>query len=69
MLERGITEAEVEFVLANYTIQFTDANGNPKYSAPINDRTIRVVVVCGSDPPIIKSAWTLLAETADDGDL
>lgn len=59
MAARGITEAEVEYVLLHYPIRFPDRAGNPKYSAFVNGRVVRVVVVRASDPPIIKTVWVV----------
>lgn len=58
MAERGISEAEVEAVLANH---HTDRPGNPPdrrlYIGHVAGRRIGVVVVEGSDPLIVVTVW------------
>ena len=58
MQTRGITEAEVEFVLTHYHTCYTDPDGNPIYVGTINGRHLRVVVRQGSQPPfVITAIW------------
>ncbi len=53
MAQRAISEREVEAVLADPDVRYTDKKGNPILKAEVNGRQIKVVVVAGSDPPRI----------------
>lgn len=44
MIQRGISEAEVEACLQDHDILYTDKRGNPKYNTHIGERYIKVVV-------------------------
>ena len=44
MIQRRVSEAEVEACLNNHDILYLDKKGNPKYTADINNRCIKVVV-------------------------
>lgn len=64
MQARGVTEAHVERCLATYhtTYPAEPATFDPKasrvYVAQIDDRTLKVYVEVGSDPPLVKTvAW------------
>jgi hypothetical protein len=57
-LERGVSEAEVERVLASYDLARVDAKGNLRLSGEVsNGRRVLIVVARGSDPPRIISVW------------
>lgn len=51
MAQRNVTEEEVETVLADPSITYTDAKGNPSFVATLSGRRVRVVVAAASDPP------------------
>lgn len=55
MLERRITEAEVDYCLENYHTLYTDPAGNPIYRADLpGGRRIKVVLAAGeADPKIV----------------
>jgi hypothetical protein len=52
MLERRITEAEVDYCLDNYHTLYKDPVGNPIYRADLPDgRRIKVVLAAGAAEP------------------
>ncbi len=51
--ERNISDQEVEYVLAHWTINRTDKKGNRVLSSHPNNRYIKVVVAQDSNPPFI----------------
>lgn len=52
MLERRITEEEVDYCLENYHTLYTDAAGNPIHRADLpNGRRIKVVLAAGVAEP------------------
>jgi hypothetical protein len=54
MLERGITEEEVEYCLSHYDIMSSPANGNPIYRATLpNGKKIKVVVKAKTSNPLV----------------
>ena len=53
MAERGISEEEVEAVLTDHVMSWTDRKGNPIYIGLTGGRRITVVVSQGSNPPHI----------------
>ena len=56
MEERGISETEIEFVLNNHEIEYTDRDGNRILVAHPDGRYIKVVVRKDSDPPFVITA-------------
>ena len=59
MAARGITQREVETVLAEYDHVGLDAKGNRRLSAVVGDRRLIVVVAKDSVPPLVITAWPL----------
>ncbi len=55
MIQRHISEQEVEYSVNNYHTSYTDAKGNPIYKAQLpNGRNIKVVLDKNSvDPRIV----------------
>ena len=54
MVQRGISEEDVEYCLSDYHTTFTDAKGNPIYRARLpNGQGVRVVVAAGSTDPVL----------------
>lgn len=51
MVERGISEDEIEAVLSAPHVRYTDIKGNPIYRAEVGGRHIKVVIAKGIDPP------------------
>ncbi len=51
MIQRDISQEEVETALAEYHTVYTDPKGNPIYIGRPGGRRIKVVVRRGSDPP------------------
>jgi hypothetical protein len=52
MLERRITEKEIDYCLQNYHTVYTDPAGNPIYRADLPDgRHIKVVLAAGAAEP------------------
>lgn len=52
MVERRISEAEVEAVLANPDLTYHDKKGNPNFVRRLAGRPIRVVVARDRNPTI-----------------
>jgi Domain of unknown function (DUF4258) len=50
MMQRNISEAEVEAVLSNPSYSYTDKAGNPVHVGYPAGRRIKVVVAKGSNP-------------------
>jgi len=53
MKARGISEAEVEGVLADYDTSYHDKDGNDILVGDVRGRRIKVVVAKGSNPPFV----------------
>ncbi len=53
MIERNLTEQDIEYVVANYHTMYHDRKGNPNYVGAIGDRRVRVVVAVGTHPLLI----------------
>ena len=56
MARRGISENEVEAVLSDPAVRYTDKKGNPIFRADVEGRRIKVVVAKGTDPPRVITA-------------
>ncbi len=51
MVQRRISEAEVERAIVDADVEYADKAGNPIYVAHVDGRRIKVVVAKGSAPP------------------
>jgi len=51
MARRGISENEVEAVLSDPHVRYTDRKGNPIFKAEVGGRHIKVVIAKGIEPP------------------
>lgn len=56
MALRGISEAEVEAVLADFHTEYPDREGNRIVIGRPGGRRVKVVVARGSDPPRVITA-------------
>lgn len=56
MVERGISEMEVERALHAYHTAYADRSGNPVVIAHVDGRRIKVVYAKDSDPPRVITA-------------
>jgi len=53
LVERDVTEADVELILANYHTMYHDRKGNPNYVGTVGERRVRIVVAAGVTPPLV----------------
>ncbi len=54
MIQRRITEDEVEYCLNHFDTSYTDVKGNPIYKATLpNGKRLKVVVAAGSIDPVL----------------
>ncbi len=51
MAQRGVSESEVEDVLANHHASYADPAGNRNYVGHVNGKHVRVVVRGDGNPP------------------
>ena len=56
MARRGISENEVEAVLSEPDVRYTDKTGNPIFIADVAGRRIKVVIAKDVDPPRVITA-------------
>jgi len=68
MKERGISEADVEYCLGNYSICYRDGRGNPIYGAQLpSGKTIKVVIAQDSvDPRVVITVADIAQLEGDD---
>ena len=59
---RGITRQEVEQIIGDHDMDYTDKCGNPIYVGEVNGRRIKVVIQKESTNPI----WVITAAEKDD---